>query len=75
MEWSQVLTLILSILIPIAGMFGWGYSRLDSKIDNLTDKISSLDVRVGKVETRLEIIDTKLEEKEFREWKESKKGL
>ena len=75
MEWQQILTLILSVLIPIAGMFSWGFSKLDSKIDKLSDRVLSLDIQMGKVETRLDTIDNKLEEREFREWKESKKGL
>lgn len=40
---------IITVAIGIMGAFGWGYSRLDNKIDKISDRVATLESRVNSI--------------------------
>lgn len=53
MNWQEILT----ILVPILGLLSWTYTRIDKKIDRLTDH---MDGEFAEVKKSLHSLDMRL---------------
>jgi len=47
MDWTQALTIIVSVLVPMMAGFGWMIHRMDK-----------IEMRINEVEKRLTIVET-----------------
>jgi hypothetical protein len=50
MDWTQTLTTIASILIPLLGCFGWMIHRMDKMREDINKDLRHLDSRLSKLE-------------------------
>ena len=54
MDWTQAITIIASILIPMLGGFGW----ILHQISDLKTRVTVLEMRMGFIERLLEMAGT-----------------
>lgn len=63
---GQTITIILSILAPMAAFFGWCVHRFDKKFDKIDGRFQQIDTRLNSIDTRLNSIDNRLHHLEGR---------
>lgn len=54
MDWNSVLTIIISIIVPMLGGFVWILSRMDRKFEDIQRDIRMIDNRLSRIEGRFE---------------------
>ena len=54
MDWAPILTIILSILVPMITGFIWIISHMDRKFDDVQRDLRNIDSRLSKMEGRFE---------------------
>lgn len=67
MNWTEVLT----IVVPILGLMGWVYGRLDKRFNDVMQELKSLRHDVHNLDMRLTRLEGRFDERgywESREW-------
>ena len=54
MNWTEVITIILSILIPMFAGFGWVINKIMELQKNISEDLRSLDKRLSRIEGYIE---------------------
>jgi hypothetical protein len=49
MNWQEILTIIIPILLGLGGGLGWIYSRLDKKFDKVDQRFDNTDKRFDSI--------------------------
>lgn len=62
MNWQEILT----IMVPILGMLGWVYNRVDKRFDKIDQRFEKVDQRFEKINQRFEKVEEKLDSMNMR---------
>lgn len=59
MDFAQIISTSVTVIIPIGGLMAWIYTRIDKRFDSIESElkeikssIHSVDIRVGRLETQ-----------------------
>lgn len=69
MNWQEILV----ILVPILGLMGWVYSRIDKKLDELKDEIKEVKKDISSIKDRLTRLEGRFDERGYWESREYRK--
>jgi hypothetical protein len=72
MNWQEILT----ILVPLIGLMGWTFNRIDKKIDklncNMDDEFTEVKKMIHSIDMRLTRLEGRFDERGY--WESRKTG-
>lgn len=60
MDWTQTITIIGSVIVPMMAGFAWIIHRMDNKFDKVDAKFDRVDARMNSIEGRMNLIENRL---------------
>jgi len=66
MDWTQAITIIGSVIVPMMAGFAWIIHRMDAKFDKVDAKFEKVEERMDGIEKRMNGIENRLVALEMR---------
>jgi hypothetical protein len=60
MDWTQAITIIGSVIVPMMGGFGWIIHRMDTKFDKADQRMNAIEHRINNIENRLTALEMRV---------------
>jgi hypothetical protein len=60
MDWTQAITIIGSVIIPMMAGFAWIIHRMDNKFEKADVKMNAIENRINGIESRLTVLEMRV---------------